>query len=224
MYVWPTRFFLPERFVAPTIVGRTVTGGVSASGIEQVGRTDGGGLWRLDMSGIFLRRELIQAWDAWTALLDGGVTPVVVPKSMGRRAPVPLTVALPEQYVADPFPISVEDYEPQGPIVATLAASAALRATQVSINIADGRLLRGGEHFGINHAAKGWRRYVVAEVVSRAGSVHVVKIRTPLREATASGASIDFNGPACVMRVLSMTPTDRIRYGQVDVSFVETFA
>lgn len=223
MYVWPTRFFLPEMFPTPQIVGRTVTSGVTASGIEQVGRTDGGGLWRLDMLSIFLRGDALQAYDAWYALLDGGVTPVVVPKSMGRRAPTPTGVAVPEQYVVDPFPISVTAYEPVGPIIATLSGAAALRATQVAINVADGRQLRGGEHFAINHATKGWRRYLVAEVVSRVGTVHTVKIRTPLREATANGTPIDFNGPACLMRVAGMTAPEHIRYGRVDVSFVETF-
>lgn len=223
MYVWPTRFFLPEMFATPQIVGRTVTSGVTASGLEQVGRTDGGGLWRLDMMSVFLRGDALQAYDAWYALADGGVTPIVVPKSMGRRAPTPSGVAVPEPYVADPFPISVDDYEPVGPIIASLSGAAALRATSISINVTDGRQLRGGEHFAINHPTKGWRRYLVAEVVSRVGTVHAVKIRTPLREATADATVIDFNAPACVMRVAGMTAPENIRYGRVDISFVETF-
>jgi hypothetical protein len=222
MYIWPTRFFLPELFPTPQIVGRLVSGGVSASGLEQVGRTDGGGLWRLDMAGIFLRGDALQAYDAWYALLDGGVTQVVVPKSMGRRAPTPSGVAVPEQYLEHPFPVSVADYVPSGPIVATMSA-AALRSTQIVINVSDGRQLRGGEHFAINHTTKGWRRYLVAEVIGVEGTVHTVKIRTPLREDTANGALVDFNGPACVMRVAGMTAPERIRYGRVDVSFVEAF-
>lgn len=224
MYVWPTRFFLPESFPTPQIVGRTISGGVSPAGLEQVGRTDGGGHWRVDMLGVALRgHEALMAYDAWYALLDGGVTQVVVPKSMGRRAPAPLGVAVPEQFVADPFPLTVADYVPAGPIVATVVGAAALRATQMVIDVADGRQLRGGEHFAIRHAGKGWRRYVVAEVVSRAGTQHTVRFRTPLREATADGAAIDFNGPACVMRVADMTAPENIRFGKVNISFVESF-
>lgn len=224
MYVWPTRYLLPEMFPSPQIVGRTVSGGVTASGIEQVGRTDGGGLWRIDMLSITLRNaDLLSAYDAWYALLDGGATQVVVPKSMGRRAPTPLGVAVPEQFVAGPFPASVADYAPAGPIIANLVGATALRATQIAINMADGRQLRGGEHFAINHATKGWRRYVVAEVVGIDGTIHTVNIRTPLREDTVGGVLVDFNGPACVMRVASMTAPETIRFGKVDVSFVEAF-
>lgn len=227
MLVWPVRYF-PAAVTRRRLVGRTLSGGQTISGLTQSARTDGGGLLVFEQRDVFLHTpELVNAWKAWESILDGGVTQVVVPKSNGGRAPAPRGVPVPEPVCASPFPVEVADYVPTGPIVASVVGALALRATQAVIRVSAGAALKGGEEFAINHATKGWRCYTVGQVVSSAGADYTVKFRSPLREAVEDGASVDFNGPACVMRLADpeafSAELEFNRFGRPSAIFVEDF-
>lgn len=231
IYVWPTRWLAPARFPRPQLATRSQSGGVSTSGVKVSSRTDGGGFWKLSFNGVMLHTpQLLRAYGAWCAILDDGGAKVIVPKSMGALTPN-LGGAAPEPAAADPFPHLVADYVPPVGVVASLQGAALLRATSIVIRTTQASSigLTGGERFAINHATKGWRSYDIGEVTAIAAPAgghvdHTCSIRPPLREATAGGTAIDFNAPACVCAIDSMTPPEELRFGSTDIVFSEDFS
>ena len=87
MLTFPTHLFRPAN-VQLRRSGMALTGGESLSGQTDMIRTDGGGYWIVNMSGIELfTPDAIRAWRAWEDHLDGGVEPVLVPVADVRQAP-----------------------------------------------------------------------------------------------------------------------------------------
>lgn len=232
MIVWPVDLF-QAKTVLPQLVGQATTGGRSGSGVSQAVRTDGGGLWRLSFSGIWLRTaDQIRAWRAWEAILDGGVTKVVVPFCDLRFAPRPLVSGVP--VIPEPdVPHSDGAYfdddtgYASGLIVAATVGVGALRATTVTLDIITGSALRGGEHFSLEHPTKGWRLYRVRTVDASDGTQQVVTIRPPLREATTDAMPVEFAKPRTVATLADpdgmALPVAMGRTAMTDVAFVESF-
>jgi hypothetical protein len=183
-------------------------GGESLAGENDAIRTDGGGYWQIQMSGIELvGPDLVRAWRAWEAELEGGVTRVLVPIADIRHAPrsaIGKVLAKPSDLAAE----SVDPYFPEALgfatpfIIAETVGAALLRATQLVIDVTRGARLKGGEHFAINHATSGRRIYRVHRVLSRDGQQATVSIRPPLREAIADGTALDFDWPSVVAVVM----------------------
>lgn len=232
MFTFPVHLFNPVAIkVRPVSI--VVAGGESLSGEQDVLRTDGGGRWQVEMRGIDLRTpDMIRAWRAWEDHLDGGVQQVLVPVADIRQAPRPLSGGVPTSpgklvaTTADPyFPEALAYATPY--ISATIVDAAALRATQVTINVSTGSPLKGGEFFALNHANAGRRIYRVGRVISRpTGTSAVVTIRTPLRQAVAAGMAADFAWPSLVCTLLPDADTspeiEQGRHSTVDIAFIES--
>lgn len=232
MFTFPVHLFKPTSIkVRPLAV--TVDGGETLSGEKDVLRTDGGGRWLVEMRNMMLKNpDMIRAWRAWEDHLEGGVQQVLVPIADIRQAPRPIVSGVPTlpgkllASSADPyFPEAIGYAAPY--ITATIVDAAALRATQVKINIATGSPLKGGEFFALAHSTSGRRIYRVGRIISRpTGSSAVVTIRTPLRQAVAAGMAADFDWPSLVCTLMpdaDISPDlEQGMFGAVDISFIES--
>lgn len=232
MLTFPTHLFNPAR-IQMRPAGAVITGGESLSGETDVIKTDGGGYWVVQMAGIELTSpDLIKAWRAWEDELDGGVTKVLVPVADVRHAPRPIIGGRPgspsklHAASTDPyFPEAVGFASPF--IVAKFGAAAALRATQVAIEVTRGARLKGGEVLAVSHATAGRRCYRVRRVISQVGQVATVLIRPPLRQAVANNMAVDFDWPSLVATLIPESDiSPDIEFGRratVDIAFRESF-
>lgn len=218
-FIFPTHIFNPKQVNARP-VPRVISGGEALSGDEDVIATDGGGRWMIDYSGINLHTaEQQRAWSAWQGYLAGGVVECLVPILSLATAPRPYVGPKPMRVsglVADDplFPESVAFASPH--VIATIGANAALRATSLVINVAQGAAIQGGEKFSVG--GRGVR------IIRQTGE-DTYQVEPPLREAVTSGASANFDWPVVLCRMavggdfegaLSMG-----RFGEKSISFVE---
>lgn len=201
MYIWPLCLF-PAKEVRWTLRGVAINGGISTAGFPARSRTDGGGYWTCEMSGIWLRTpEQIRSARAWEAILDGGFTQVIVPTYEPQFAPRPPGLTLPPPVThGGGAPFDDGTGYVGGVIEAETAEAAPLRATTLKVRMIVGSALLGGETFGLIHPTRGARRYTVGRVLEVEGDVTTIEFRPPLREATEAGFPINFNDPGCVMR------------------------
>lgn len=190
--VWPYDLLTP-RAERARLQGVAMTGGQSVGGIVRSTRLDGGGLWVIEQEFFVHSRAQVKAIRAIDAGLDGGSSEIVV-----RVYETPF---MPTGADASTVPFSDDSTFSDGtefasvPVGATLTASAALRATTLSLTMIVGAL-EGGERFSIDHATKGKRLYTISRVDG-----DDITIRPPLREAVASGTDLDFTQPGCVCRL-----------------------
>lgn len=164
-----------------------------AGGTDKIS-TDGGGRVFADFGdGALVDRDKVLAWRALLAILEEGVTPMVVPFCDKRHQPYGG-----EHHVTygDGTTHSDGTLLAGGGPVAEATADAALRATSLEFTGAFAQPLIGGEWFSIEHPTKGWRAYRVRTVDADAG---VLTFRPPLREAVTAGQAIDFANPRCLM-------------------------
>lgn len=190
--VWPYELLTP-RAERARLQGVSMTGGQSVGGIVRSNRLDGGGLWVIEQEFFFHSRAQIKTARAIEAGLDGGSGEIVVRVCETAFAPASAS--------SDTVPFSDDTTFSDGsefagaPVGATLTASAALRATTLSLTMIAGAL-EGGERFSIDHATKGRRLYTIARVDG-----DDITIRPPLREACDSGTEMDFATPSCTVRL-----------------------
>jgi hypothetical protein len=170
-----------------------MTGGQSVGGIVRSNRLDGGGLWVIEQDFLFHSRAQIKAARAIEAGLDGGSGEIVVRVFETPFAPVGAEASTVPFSDGSTFSDGTEFASV--PIGATLTASAALRATTLSLTMIAGDL-EAGERFSIDHVTKGRRLYTVARVTG-----DEITIRPPLREACDSGTELDFARPSVVCRL-----------------------
>lgn len=171
----------PPKTVRWRLSGVVIQGGVPVAGAPKASRTDGGGFWVCEMSGVWVRGpDALRAARAFEARMDHGASSLIVPDRDRHLGPGTKNWA----------------------VVATVAEAAALRATTLAVEIAVGTPLVGGEHFSIDHPTKGRRMYRVASVEAPEAGVQEITIRPPLRESV-TGETLDFNTPSCTMRLLN---------------------
>lgn len=180
-------------------IGVSVSGGPTLSGPGQDAAWDGGGWWSAELEGIDLGDA--QALRAIRALLlqaRGGVKRWIVP-----MLDYPLSPALTTVPHGDGTPFSDSGEYVSGAVVAELAASAALRATtlQIQLDPATAGPLQGGEAFTIVHPDVGPRIYMVARIDDVTDDVYTVFTLPPLRQAASAGDACDFDIPRCVMKL-----------------------
>lgn len=183
-----------------SLVGRGVQSPPSLSGVGQVLRTDGGGFWAVEYSGITLNSpDKLRAWRAWEAQLDGGATRVIAPVPDLSLAPRPVIgggLASPSALVST----SDDEYFPEAtafaaPLIIASAEAADLRDTEITLTIVQGSRVKGGQFFAIDHPDAGRRMYQTSRVLSRDGQTATVEIRPPLRQAISDDTSLDFDWP-----------------------------
>lgn len=220
----PTPTFPTSRFAFDEqeidLERRVISGGVSLGGAEDMIATDGGGRWFGEfMNGPLLDREDTLAFRALTALLDEGVTPIIVPFCDPYHQPGG-TSLVPH---SDDTPFGDDSLYAGGTAWAELSADAALRATTLELNNSLPEELIGGERLTIVHETKLERAYKIAQIVEQTATTATVIIRPPLREATAAGTEVDFNNPRCLMVQQGRAPTrlELGRYGEASIRFVE---
>lgn len=192
--------------------GVAISGGVSVGGSSQLSRTDGGGLWSCEQTGIEIwTTEQLLAASALDMQLEGGASAIVVPCFSWPLRPVPAGVD---------WSVSV-----------ALTADAALRATTLTIVIATGAPLVGGEPFSITGPVHGKRLYRVHSadpaVTVDGVTTQTIRIRPPLREAVTAGTALDFEKPGCVMRLANpdawLSPLDAAHEQVAQPVWIEHF-
>lgn len=190
MIEWPWKLLNPnvERWWLSGVAAR---GGQTVGGSIRLAKLDGGGLWLGEQSFYLHCPDQVRAARAIEAAMDGGVNPVVAFSYEDAFSPLPS--ALTPHSDGTPFD-DTGLYEGPG-FSLNLAAPAALRATMVQV-VGEFALLRGGEHFSIDHPVHGLRRYRIVRVEG-----DQVEIRPPLREAVPAGAVLDLSRVGCVVRL-----------------------
>lgn len=196
---FPVHLFNPSG-IRVGLVGRATQSPPSLSGVGQVLRTDGGGYWVMQYSGVSLiTPDSMRAWRAWEAHSDGGATRIIAPAPDLYLSPRPLQgkkLARPSGLVNQ----SDDEYFPEAvafatPFILATASAAALRATQVTITVTQGSRVKGGQLFSINHSVSGRRMYETGRVLSQSGQTATVEIRPPLRQAIGANTPVDFDWP-----------------------------
>lgn len=225
MYTFPVKAFPPQSQTW-RLVNATVAGPKSISGVTQLGVLSAGGHWQAELGKSPLwSREQFKTWEALAALCDGGATPFVVPVDNRNQQPF----ADPKRPAGDPFTddstFSDGALWTDGQITATLTGSAALRATQISVNYAGDAYPTGGENFSIVHASGSTRLYRIAAPPTVADGVVTMIIRPPLREACIGGLTVDFDNPRCQMHVVGdmAASIEQLKLGSGTVKFEEDF-
>jgi len=220
MDYWPRSLF-PASEVRWFLAHRTIQGGIPVELGPRTSGTSGGGLWVCEMSGIWLRkREQIMAARALDAIMDGGLTSMVVGSCESRFA----RWAAPTEPVphSDGSPFSDESFYAGASATGTVTADAALRATTLYIDLPEG-VSPDVYVISINHPIKGQRRYQIARV----GDAGEVTIRPPLREAATIGTEVDFSTGACVMKLANavdfFAAIQMGRFSNLSPTFVEAF-
>lgn len=227
-FTFPVQIYNPYS-VQPMPMGRTISSGESLSGINDTISTDGGGFWMLRMSGISLDgSDQLRAWNAWEAHMKGGARVVNVPFASIELAPIPFAGGRPS-WPSDLKPTSDDPYFPEAIaratpfIIATVTASAPLRAFLVTIVVTQGSRLKGGETFAITHPTMGRRTYRIERMMSATQAL----IWPPLREAVAGGTNADFDWPSCAMQVVpdpaQSADVQGGRTAEVSILFRESF-
>lgn len=225
MLEWP-RYLAGARSVHWYLDGGGSPAPASLGGVPQTVHLMGGPMWRLSLSGVFLRdREAVLAGRALQGLLAEGVRPLIIGPCDCSLAPFVdgQVFAQPTETAGSPFDDVTGE---SNPIIATFAADAALRATTVTFNMSGAfRPLVGGEHFSPTHSTWGRRMHKVIEVTGGTSSAPECRIRPPLRQAVTAGESVDFNRPSLVMQLASDFRVAPIRntWSVTEASFVEYF-
>lgn len=225
MPVFPAHLINPSS-VKRSLAGRVIASAPSLSGVTQAVRTDGGGLWQLQYSGIVLRtREQLAAWNVVDSYLAGGAQRIAVPMLTNHLAPRGLQGGRLARYGG--LQVTGNPYLPDAvqygtPLVVASAGASANRATTLTITVAQGSSLKGGEPFSIAHATKGNRGYRVVQPLGNGQ----FEIDPPLREAIGDATPLNFDWPLvdCIaVPQGDYMPDVQNNRGEVSISFQEAF-
>jgi len=229
---FPAHLFNPAS-VKLARVGQVVTSPGTISGVVQALRTDGGGLWRVDYGVMGLRtHDQVRAWRAWEGEFDGGAQLVNIPVLDLRFAPRGLQggkLARPGSLAVgsdiDPYFPEVVGYG--SPLIVATIAPAILRATTVTLDVAQGSRAQGGQTFEVDHPTFGKRVYQTGQVTAHPTATSTtLRIWPPLREAITSTTSINFDWPCLTCRLVpdsDISPELTGGRGSVTAQFVEAF-
>lgn len=182
------------------VMGSTLSGGTSLSGIEDVIETSGGGYWVAEFAGADFggpeddERAKTLAWRALGVALSGG-----------KPADVRFC-DLHHQPVYGAATTGEDRYTSRGADAAVLAVingqGGGLNATTLNIRIASERELIGGERFTLVHPTWGARAYEIGTVTPITGGKRI-SFHPPVRGGVAVGAVLDFDDVRCRMRRVS---------------------
>lgn len=211
------------------LTANPINPGRTASGSLPVMRIDGGGLWVANFHDLFFRTlDEVRTFKAIRLAANNGVMPIVVP----RRDPF------------SPFPTSVHSYDPiphsdgsffsdgtgysQSVISVESVGNAALRATELVLNLINCAALSAGMTFSIRHPTENWRLYEITSTSIGSPPFTTISFFPPLREAVSEGTEIEFDNPRCLMRLANQAAMNfrmsAFPYSPQSAAFVEAFA
>lgn len=210
---------------------RSLRGSANAYGAMQVVSSDAG-IWKGTLANIDLHQragaQKILLWDAMAGLLAGQQNAVLLPVPVNRRRPLPADVVDADVGGDGDIPFSDGATFSDGSgyrntwIDVTVAASAALRATSVTLTKTACGTIEPGMRFSI-----GERLYQIKSVASQSASSADVTINFPLREAVAAGERCNFARPVVRMKLATDSEMDILlvmrRRASATVNFVEDY-
>ncbi|WP_245440276.1 hypothetical protein [Mesorhizobium sp. Z1-4] len=217
--VWPRDELPPRNFrIDPS--PRNLRGPASIDGPSQIGASDAG-LWVGQFTDIPVHqqhgKQRIELWHAIAGIVEGRLTPIVVPVFVAGRRPLPDGVIDADiDYEVD-LPHSDDSYFDDdsgyetGWIEVSLSTSASRRATQVSVTKSLCGEIRSGMRFSVGavgSVSNPVRLYQVKRIVSQMVSAATFTIWPPLREALSSGARTEWARPHVQMRLASDNEMD----------------
>lgn len=210
------------------LVGQVVSGGITAAGQQQRVNATGGGLWALALDFPRLTTpNQIRAWRAIQFGSDGGVEPVNVAVCDLRQAPTPSgwsgSSSVPH---SDDSPFGDGSLYASTIIAAELAASAAVRATTLTVVFEGDGVPLGGEFFSLAYGDDRNELHVVLTATATANpNEYTLTVRPPLRAAHDAGEAVNFDHPTgtfVLAQADSMTmATEYGRWGNGTATFVE---
>lgn len=223
---WPS--VLKPQEVLFHLESQSRSGGQSTSGIEQV-VTSLAARWRASIRIAITNDAQILAARAFVSRLGGRVGTVLVPVFDARRASWPVDAygrALHPGFTRDKTLDGTAYEDPAIPteseIVAEASVGAAIRTSQVAINVVQGEPLLAGQYFGVGNYL-----HLITEIVSAVGTIQTVNFVPSLRVAVSAAAILTLTRPLCEMRLAADSVGElalrNLRFGQLDLEFVEAF-
>ena len=184
----------------PRMVGEARPAQQSISGAETIIPAMGA-RWEVTGSFVIHGEQQELAWQAFIAQMEGGLGTTLVPiwsrfrplTATGGRVDWDNTAGL---YGAQTF----EHFGFENPQIvgARLASPAALRATQITIELMDSIGIRPGQYFSIGE------RLHQVQHHWQVGGVRQVMIRPPLRVEAPAGTALELFRPVCLMRLAEL--------------------
>jgi hypothetical protein len=217
--LWPIHRLRAQNF-ALDLAPRSLAGAASVSGVTQVVSSDAG-IWKARLGNIIIKsRAEVLAFRALGALLEGRLNPILIPVC---RAYQPVPDGAVAEGLYDEVPHSDDTYFEddtghEGVVIdVEAAASAAVRASSMTVTVNYAGEIQSGQHFSI-----GERLYRVRTFDEGTGAL---TFRPLLREAVTTGDRLNFDNPVGRFRLATDKEMDLELLGRRNampsVSFVE---
>jgi len=171
------------------------------------------GHWRIDVSCVMVGEDAELEWEGFLAQMQGRIGTTLVPILARYRVPLASGVPMPLPEVeyfesAEHWVFASE--ERAG---ASLAADAAVRATDLSLTLTDSERPRPGHRISIagnlHRVALAWD-----------DSGPKIRVQPPVRQAFSTGQRIETDRPVCRMRMASETSGETV-YDLMPVRFAQ---
>lgn len=216
--MWPVGVLRPQN-VAFNIAPRSLAGPTSVSGKTQVISSDAG-IWKATYGSIVVRsRAAVITHRAISTLLEGRMGTILVPLCRAYQ-PAPAADGLFDTVPHSDDALFSDGTGYVGNAAKVLTAAMAARAVSGAVTISHGGPIEPGQHFSV-----GERLYRLRSVTYTGANTANITFRPPLREAVAFGDELNFDRPACRMRLASDGEMDLElslrRFGSPTVNFVE---
>lgn len=217
---WPVGI-LPPRNVGFDIAPRTLSAPPSIAGATQVIASDAG-IWKATFGDVRVSgADAVLTWRAIATLLEGRTGKILVPLCRGYQ---PVLGDPADLYDAVPHDDDTLFDDDTGHVGSTTSvhfvSGASVRAVAATVAIDYGGTLQPGQHFSV-----GERLYRLRSVSYVNDTQASITFRPPLREAAPAGTWLEFDDPACRMRLASDAEMDlelqMRKWGTPSLSFVE---
>jgi len=213
--MWPIRRLRAQNF-SLDLAPRSLAGSASISGASQVVASDAG-IWKATLGNIVIRsREDRLAFRGLAALLEGRLTPILIPVCRGDQ-PWPTGADYSEVPHSDGTLFSDGTGHEGTVIDVTADQNAPVRNGQFRINVNRAGPIQSGQHFSIGERLYRVRTYDT--------STRILTFRPLLREAVSDGDRLEFDNPVGRFRLASDSEMDlelqMRRFGSPTVNFVE---
>lgn len=226
---WPVCALRPTGG-APKPTARSVGGGVSLTGLEQVVQSDAG-FWRLTMDGVVINNnDRVTVWNAISGILNGRIGTALVPALLNGTAPFPVVSGQVRLTTYGAIPHSDGTLFSDGTgyrqpvIIAELDTGISLRGTTATIRVSYGDALGGGQHFSVNERLFRILRATNARA-DGSDTLYDVTLWPPAREAVLAGTALEFDRPMFRARLASDDAMDAdfglMKFASPSVEWVE---